>query len=457
MPGMEAEMERVWVPEVRPLAAEAASCYNTGSVRASIVMVWVAVCADITAKMLLLAEDGDPKAIAFQQELLGAQQKGLTKDGINAMQEIEKKILDTAFEAELIDSFAKRDLDRIREDRHLCAHPSPRDGALTYIPRSEVARSHLAVALEALLAHPPMRGKRLQDAFATQLIDPLYVPNASHILAAFYDRVQNKTRRRIVEFAVKHALLELQSPGGVSDDELARRMAACVEAFLSRDRSAVRDAIVPLRNRFRTLDSDKLIRAIDRMGAIDEFWEIADEAIIQRLNDLVDGYTDPPPDTESWQSPVGPQLLSLTRIKNVRSRLSGLEARFNVVPGQHLVEVFAIHPDAYFAPRIHEVLSSAWNFRMGEVAAAQAAIPHGPFMSVDQLGDCLAAWAKNEDCREASRMPGLAVAFYRSTAHLRGTDATQWHDFLTEVRQRTSKPYYQYTELEAAINAAAVA
>ena len=55
------------------------------------------------------------------------------------------------FELEIIDAIDKRSLERIREDRNLCVHPSLRPFSEEYHPTPEVARAHLAVALDVLL------------------------------------------------------------------------------------------------------------------------------------------------------------------------------------------------------------------------------------------------------------------------------------------------------------------
>ncbi|GAA2419671.1 hypothetical protein [Nonomuraea africana] len=130
-------------------------------------------------------------------------------DGVREMQNIESTLLDKAAEFELIDSIGVRELGRIREDRHLCVHPSLRSFGEVYEPRPEVARGHFAVALTTLLVHPPTQGGKLLSEFIEYTCDPLFVPTLPHIQAAFFDRVRTATRRTIAAVAAKHSLLEL--------------------------------------------------------------------------------------------------------------------------------------------------------------------------------------------------------------------------------------------------------
>ena len=87
----------------------------------------------------------------FRRDIRAAQAQGLNPHGVKAMQRIEAALVDKAVEFELIDTTGRRELDRIREDRHLCAHPSLRAAGEVYNPRPEIARGHLAVALRTLL------------------------------------------------------------------------------------------------------------------------------------------------------------------------------------------------------------------------------------------------------------------------------------------------------------------
>jgi hypothetical protein len=103
MPELETLLTQVWNPETRPLAEEAWRSYNAGAIRASIAATWTAVTSDIISKLVYLADDGDRGAVAFRGDLAAAQAKGLTPDGVRAMQALESELLDKAVSFELID------------------------------------------------------------------------------------------------------------------------------------------------------------------------------------------------------------------------------------------------------------------------------------------------------------------------------------------------------------------
>ncbi|GAA3752947.1 hypothetical protein GCM10022225_42060 [Plantactinospora mayteni] len=206
-------------------------------------MTWIVVTADIITKLTRLADDGDNAAVPFRDEFARAQAKGLTREGVRAMQTIEATLLDKAASLELIDSIGVRELERIREDRNLCVHPSLRGHGDVYEPRSEVARGHLAVALTMLLTHPPIQGGKVLEASTAYICDPLSVPTLPQIQATFFDRVRVATRRTLARFAAKHAVLEIDPGGQLPAAERADRMAAALRAFAERDRELVREVV----------------------------------------------------------------------------------------------------------------------------------------------------------------------------------------------------------------------
>jgi hypothetical protein len=153
------------------------------------------------------------------------------------MQNIEASLLDKAAEFELIDSIGQRELERIREDRNLCVHPSLRSFSEVYEPRPEVARGHLAVALTTLLIHPSTQGGKVLDAFLNYTCNPSFVPVVSHIQTTFFDRVRTAARSNIAKLAAKHALRELDPDGRLPAIEYANRSAIVLCAFATRQRT----------------------------------------------------------------------------------------------------------------------------------------------------------------------------------------------------------------------------
>ncbi|WP_111167315.1 hypothetical protein [Spongiactinospora gelatinilytica] len=450
MSDVENLISQVWNPGVRPLVEEAWRCYNAGATRACIATTWTAVTADIITKLVRLADDGDAQAAGFRTTLTDAQTKGLNSQGVRAMQAIESGLLERAVEFELIDSIGSRELERIREDRNLCVHPSLRTLGDVYEPRPEVARGHLAVALTTLLTHPPIQGRKVLAEFTAYICDPLFVPTYPHMQATFFDRVRSATRKTIVGFAAKHALLELDPGGLMPATEHADRMASALIAFAQRDRELVRATVAAQSERFQVLEGATQLRALVRLGDQDFFWNMVDRALTTRLREMVNKMPivadwDPLPATTT-------AVLAMVRSPYARERLPELETHFATLPWAHRLGVATVCPDPYFVPAVSQLIQEAGSWRSGE-QAGRLLVQHAPFLTTEVLREVLGAWCDSSQCRTAADMPGLAVLLFQGTSHLGPARAPVFGEFLANVRAIEGEgEYYSYPALEEALN-----
>ncbi|WP_231949543.1 hypothetical protein [Alloactinosynnema sp. L-07] len=435
---------------MRPLVDEAWRCYNAGAIRASIAATWSAVSADIIVKLIRLADEGDGAAQGFRKKITDAQKDGLKPTGVSAMQKIEASLVDEAVVFELIDTIGKRDLDRVREDRHLCAHPSLRSGGEVYSPRPETARGHLAIALSTLLIHPPTQGGALVEEFKNFICDPLFAASPLHIRAAFHDRVRAATRRSIIRLAAKAAMLEVDPEGRMPADWHADRMAIALRAFAETARDAVRDAVGETRERLRVLDGTTQLRTLSRMAEDDYFWASVD----QPLADLFDTLLTPPIPGGEWD-PLPPEIASnLGMVGNdmAREHLPNLSIRFDQLSEFHQQQVIAARPSEFFVPRVIELLRAAWGWRTGE-QIGRLLVQHASFLSVETLGQALTTWYGNDQCREAAAMPGMAVELAHATSHLGAARGPLLLDFVTKCEAKAGPgTHYSYTELKTALS-----
>jgi hypothetical protein len=361
-------------------------------------------------------------------------------------------LLTKASEFELIDSIGQRELERIREDRNLSVHPSLRSFSEVYEPRTEVARGHLAVALTTLLIHPPTQGGKILEAFLDYTCDPTFVPVVSHIQTTFFDRVRKAARNNIAKLAAKHALRELDPDGRLPAIEYANRSAIVLFAFAQRDRELVRSAIGGQREHLQRLDGETQLRALVRLGDQDYFWDIVDTPLAEKFQGLLSRDV-----TRAEWEPLRIDIagsLSMVSSSYARERLPVLEQRFAALPKLHQMNVVATRPHPYFVPAVLKFIEEAGSWRSGE-QAGQLLVQHGPFLNGAELQSALAAWADNYECRTATQMPELAVALFRSTAHLGPVQAAAFVTFLDKVQSLADEDdsYYRYPALEGALRA----
>ena len=135
---------------------EAVACYRTGAYRSAIVGAWIAVVFDILDKLRELQIAGDKNARRRVSEF-----EKLRRDhDVGKALEFERNILTIARdEFELVSPIQYDDLERLQEDRNRCAHPSMQTSDETYQPSAELARYHIAAAVEHLLSREPVQGQ----------------------------------------------------------------------------------------------------------------------------------------------------------------------------------------------------------------------------------------------------------------------------------------------------------
>ncbi|MEW2418137.1 hypothetical protein AB0953_31205 [Streptomyces sp. NPDC046866] len=450
MLNLEERITRVWHQEVRPLVVDAYRCHSTGTPRAAIVATWTAVCADIIHKLYQLAEDGDGTAAEVVKRIEGARSKA-DDEAVKTMQQVERNLLQNALDLELIDFIEHRQLERLKQDRHLCAHPSLRPLGDVFAPSGEYARAHLVAALDALLVHPPTQGRKACARYTAHVSDPSFVGHGDYLVQMFAQRVKSSAWKQILGIAAKHAMLELEVPEGIgiTASVAADRHALCLIAFAQHDRDAVREAVTKAMSTFNGLPIEQQLKTIARLGAFDVFVDALDETVCQQIGTYVDRR--PAVVTTSSGAVVASSTLALIGLDAVRDRIPALGSKFAKLSPYNQAAVIERQPSAYFTDFLAPILASAGGWRIAEYLTKIAVIPCARLVQPEQLDGILTAWANNEQCREASGMPELAVTFWTQATQLQSHQA--WAAFVKRVRELASDPqWFQYEQLAAVIS-----
>jgi hypothetical protein len=409
MHDLEVQVARVANAEVRPLVTEAYRCYTAGAARAAIVLTWTAVCTDLIDKVATLYQSGEAQATALTRDVEAAQGK-LDRESIVVMQGVETRVLDIAVTLELIDATQRVQLERLREDRNLCAHPSLRPLGELFTPPLEYARAHLVIALDAVLMHPASQGRKVVEAFATHILDPGFVGDPLHIADAFFRRVRPTARRRVVEFAARHAMLEPPLPEhpAVAPADVADRMAECLRIFAAEDRTLVGEMIGKFAERWSTLQVEVQLRTLVRLGDLDAFWSGLNDAMRSHLDALVRDIGERHKDKDHWTA--APSLdaieagaLALIAIAEVRAALPSLAVAMTGLSAPRRAEVVAQRPSAYFAELAASLLEEAPSFNEGWNIQSIAVLPCAAYMTAEQLRATLKAWMETANAGGVGR------------------------------------------------------
>ncbi len=152
---------------------EAVSCYKAGAFRSAIVSTWIAVTFDIIDKIKELALSGDKEA----ENQLEIFEKARRQNDITSALKFERELLGIAKDKlELISHIECLDLERLKQDRDRCAHPSMTSEGDIFNPPAELARVHIRNAVEYLLQYPPAQGKHALDKLLAE-VDSEYFPD----------------------------------------------------------------------------------------------------------------------------------------------------------------------------------------------------------------------------------------------------------------------------------------
>ncbi|MFB8085026.1 hypothetical protein [Streptomyces sp. NPDC055992] len=427
-------VNRVVNPDVRPLVKEAHRCYATGAARAAIVLTWTATCADLIHKIEVLKEEGEADARALVQDVQRAQRPS-EPDAVPLMLNVEKTILDVAEKLELIDRTHRTQLERLREDRHLCAHPSLRPMGELYVPTSEYARAHLVAALDAVLVHQPSQGQRVLNSFIAHAADPAFTFEAGYLGHTFFDRVRPASRAKLVNFAAKFALLQIE------DDEMplaapmfADRMAQCLRLFSDRDQPLTAEHLGRHMPRLEKAEPAIQLAALGRLGDLPAFWKALAEPMRTLYNTKIQTIAAQTV-TNGYLRPDETRALVLVTRPEVRTSLPALAHAFASLPLAEQARVIGAQPDPYFLPYLPGLLTAVGNFDQGEFVASVAILPSASLLSLEDTKAVLRAWWDNERGQTWGRnMPAYLVSLYFFTAHLAEARDEIWKAYLEELR-----------------------
>ena len=238
--------------------------------RAAILSIWVAVCADIISKMRELAADGDAVAAGLMTSL----DTWITNDTRQALQKFENDLLELAEnQFQFLSRHEAQDLKRLQQDRHWCAHPAFVSPEGLFKPSPEQARAHIVHAISHLLAHPPIQGKSIVLRFHHDLLGGA-VPNSEaqmqRYITAILARMRDSSSKEFASSLIA-VTLGTDGPQFVGKEELLV-MALRAMAYL---RPGIVESALPgfIEKKGETLADNKLLCLCRFMRSEPRIWE----------------------------------------------------------------------------------------------------------------------------------------------------------------------------------------
>ncbi|MEQ4537961.1 MAG: hypothetical protein ABN479_03360 [Billgrantia sp.] len=278
-------VQRVRNVHPRNYLNEAIVAYRAGAYRAALITTWIAVCVDIIEKVRELSAAGDGAAKVIEQRL-----DKIDPSDPTAMLSFERELLDIAADdLELISVIEKAHLERLKEDRNICAHPTFSKDGSQFSPLAETALSFIVQSSNYLLIHPPVKGKVVINKIYELINEPSFPTTdekAFDILSSENNlgRVRNGSVRNLVIILLKRLF---RDEDRLSPD-LLKKICAALGAISRLNPEIYRDVLETKLSQMLSEAGDKqLKRVLPFLNRRHEEWSKIENAVKVRLEGLV--------------------------------------------------------------------------------------------------------------------------------------------------------------------------
>lgn len=419
---------------------EAVHAYQAGALRPAIIATWVAVALDLVAKIRHLADDGDGAARVFVTNLDNAIMGG----NPTALHSIEQGILVTARDQfELISPREYAELERLHEDRHVCAHPAFVAPDEVFAPTPELVRAHLTVAVQAVLSQPPTPGKKALERFQAEVAGNAFPEDVDALTGYLRDRYLQPGR---VSLRTNLAILIvkgcLQWPD--ADRRIGQRCSLAAHALDRIEPGLLGEAlraVVTRREEGAGLSDSELLCLVGALGDLTPAWAALPSSSHPKVHALLRSATiDELADAGVFALDLPEPIATIIAD---RTADAGLDR-------DALATLIASTQAGALAPRAIAFFCASAGYRSGEANMAQLILPLVESLDAGHLRQVLSCIRSNNQLHYAAAMPSLLVNLFQETRGLWAECADNWRElcaFFQTLSPEDPQGYYAYPEL----------
>ena len=439
-------VQRVRDTTSRSYLREAVAAYRAMAHRAAVVATWIAVTFDIIQKIRELAAQGDPKAVAEIKTIDTAIASGKPQQG----QVIESSLLTLAESFEFLGTREKTDLERLRDDRHHCAHPAFVQADSLFVPSPELVRTHIVHAVQHLLEHPPVQGRVLLERITIDLLQPSFPTERAAAVSYFTEKYCRRVKKGLPETMVKvllKALLTKADADLVGKEKVVGHcLAALAHAKLGDYSETVK---AQLRHLTDKVDDAILRRVFYVLAADPTAWQLMDDPLKTRLKGIV---TSQASDSLSFVDNDDPQvLMSAFEIPDLAQAAQAMFARLS---SDQQRQCIAAAPRPEFCEQAVKLFSEARGFRQAESLARSCLLPMAPHMSAEHVLKALKAVGDNGQIWDAGGIPALLVEWFDGVQRHLNACRDGWEKLLQFVESAGQEEAYAALRSKFAATAA---
>jgi hypothetical protein len=433
--------------ESRRYLAEAIGSYQAGAFRAAIVATWVAVAFDLIGKIRELDEADDPAAGDFMRGLERAIEN--QSQNPDLLLDIERNLIKVAHESfEFIEQRERLQLERLRQDRHVCAHPAFVRPDEVFVPAPELVRAHLATAVDAVLSKGPTPGKRAIERFKNEISQTAFPERlddlASYLRDRYFEPGKRVLRRGLAELIVKGCL-----GADGADSRIVRRCMLAAHALELIEPGLLSDAlaaVVTKREQGSGLVDADLMCFISNLGDMQLAWGALPDSSHARVHELLKSS----PVEQLIEHHIFAQGLAEEAGSIIETRLADLNR-------EQLAEVIGQTVDIRFAVLAISEFRESPEYTEAGQNMESLVLPLAPVMTADQVREVLDAVRGNQQIRMAVEMPELFVQFFDRTEPRFAECYQDWYELtdwlIASAPHSDPEHYAAYPELWTRVHA----
>ncbi|CAG4899815.1 hypothetical protein [Paraburkholderia saeva] len=381
---------------------DAVKAYKAGALRGALTSAWVALVYDLIAKYRELSAMGDAAATAFLQSWDNA----TTAGDIAKLLQLEGGILeDATANTQVVNRIARTHLDRLREDRHLCAHPAFSAEADLFEPSPELVRLHLVNAVDLVLSQEPLQGKAIFDLYDIDVQSPGFPTVHDRILDYVEQRYLARVRAQNVRNFGMVLAKSLLKGVPAQWEALHRKIIPSLLAVRDRAAHAWPDVSLAIVRLIDNLEPPNRPRAIAFIAAFPDFWQPLQEPTRTALQATIDN-ADPAAITDY-------SILAGAAVPQFRDAVLALIAGLT---RQQLADAIASQPlAALWLTAVGEYQDSG-SWRGSEANFRDLITPFAGRLSSEQLDQLLDAITGNGQNWDAAETDTLLLGVLRNAA-----------------------------------------
>jgi hypothetical protein len=402
--------------ESRRLIEEAIAAYRGGALRSAIVATWIAVVADLFAKIRETATGGDRAAFQYITELDSAIEKNL----LPKLQEIERGLLDKASnDFGLFTPHERKDLERLLEDRHMCAHPALVRKEFLFQPTPELVRAHIVHAIQHVLSKEPVQGKTILDQIFKDLLSQSFPTDKEQIRLFMKGKYLSNPRPALVRNLLE-ALFKIAT--GSERDFIGREDKVALSfATVGECQTALFDDYAPdiVRKVTAKLDADRLMYVPRVVSADPRIWKWLLEPQKVQISQLIRSVS-----VEELKQ------FGMLQAANVPELGEIIARRFGSLDRESKIAFLSGSPILSLKNEALELFASSPAFRAAESRMEGLILPYASYFDVEDILLILKAVEDNGQIHAASGIPPLMETFLDQTVHLLPKTKVYWNDFL---------------------------